>query len=297
MSELIESGSTFVEPAPSALDEEVQEILLKIDKSAESAPKGPKVTQSAIKGFFDDTKCKIRWSRIYQNGEQIDDSDPEGVLNKGLYFEYHLLGATRDGKPPKPFPLTNRGGKYKWHEDLDNQIEEARMVMKKLQIKPVRIQGEITAGTDQAHYDLIALFEDPQHLSTLNLNQTSLCLFDIKWTETRKDDKWKGWAEPEYNQDAMIQAKHYIHVFFKATGVLIPFYFLVFGKTGWVRLIRVGVTDGALAAHHNLILRYQQKLQEFQPYPIRDWETCLSCGFLSSCEYSVDRPIVQEILI
>ena len=293
----MKSRTKVVLPDESTLEPEVQEMLKKIDEGNKNV-KTPVVTQSGMGTFDDPSKCQVWWDRVYNQGEESPLLDPESVLNKGLYFEYHLIGGTRGGDPPLAFPLTQKGGQYKWHQDLDQNILDAETWMKKLQIEPIRVQGEVTAGDEQMHYDLLANCYDPLHLVEYESNP--LCLIDIKWTETRKDDKWNGWAEAAYNQKATLQATHYVHVFYQATGIMIPFYFLIFGKSGWVKFLRMRIRDPYMAAHVNYIQRFKEqreKRNERGYFPIMDLETCDACPFFGDCEYAVDRPIIEEIIL
>lgn len=120
-------------------------------------------------------------------------------------------------------------------------------------------------------------------------------IYDVKFTKTKIDDWRNGWGEPETKEDAKIQATHYTHIYHKKYGKFIPFYFIVFGEDGWIKVLRYKITKSGLQSHIVLIdatrdFVKQMVKEDFKPKPA--FNRCLFCDFNEICN---DRSVLPEI--
>lgn len=291
-----------------------------------------KKSQSAIKSFYDQGECKIVFDRKYIKGDRRE--NPSDAMIKGQIFEHELIGGTRDGnvpslpligikslKPPKSatkakkidylvanHPLSN---KHEDYENLDSKLldvylERSRDVFsggKKStdqirvedlanQWKPKLEEWGVVIDTVQAKLE----YEDYEgHADIIGFVNGEKAIIDVKYTETSIDDRWNGWGSPEEKDH--IQAKHYVWLYWKMTGEWIKFYYLVFGKSGWVKFIWVDLTELSMTSHEILLDKFDQDLANFQPTPINDFNKCKDCLYADDCEFKTINPLIQSIQI
>ena len=54
-----------------------------------------KISQSALKDFYNPDVCQIRWEESYFNGYR---SEPSAAMLDGLVFEQNVIGLSRGGE-------------------------------------------------------------------------------------------------------------------------------------------------------------------------------------------------------
>lgn len=221
-------------------------------------------------------------------------SEETDLMFRGKYFEWHVLGATRDGIEPV-FGKLKRGGDPKEQKDLDILVVEAKKILSEIGISPETdpfiTQVHLQSKTDEGHIDLIA--PDFQ-------NTKRLALYDLKYTETKLDDRWNGWANFDEMWSQKFQAVHYVHLYHQIHDEWLPFYFLVFGKAGWVRIIKVLVTQSGLQTYRVTRTMGEEKIKEFikmgwPPNPV--YNKCRACPFAYICDYVKTVPEVESFEI
>lgn len=278
-------------------------------------------------GKFNDPMCGIAWWYQYIEGIR---NPPSLVMKKGLYFEHHLIGAARGGQEPprvtnseirrtkdggyrvgngKAYPTEDEAwANYIAPEEveLDELLIEARRIFKSLKIRKIDVQPEWIDKKPlpiESHVDLIAKYKGKE------------CIVDIKYTETKHDDRWNGgWGAPEYlDQDKLIQPIHYVLHDWIRSGmpvdeegreILKPFYYLIFGRMGakgerdlWSKMIEVEVTSEAIGKHIDDMQRMVEELHTWTPEPINDYIKCKKCFYNTRCSKVTKVPQVEKIIV
>lgn len=286
----------------------------------------PSPLRSGGSGKYNEAMCGIAWWYKYIEGKR---TPPSLVMKKGLYFEHHLIGAARGGQEPPRLTTsepkqTSKGWKigrdasYPTLEELwanyvspievelDEFLVEARKLFSALKIRKIDVQPEWIDHKPlnmESHVDLVGKFNGEE------------CIIDIKYTETRYDDRWNGgWGAPEYLPwDTLVQPIHYtLHDWIrsgtpedeKGNAIYKPFYYLVFGHTGtkgnkelWSRMIEVEVTEEAVGKHIDDIQRMYEELKTWIPKPINDFNVCKKCFYSDICSKKTKVPQIEKITV
>ena len=202
------------------------------------------------------------------------DTEPSDAMFAGLYFEHHLIGGCRGGQVPE-FKALKSGAKPKAQTDLDELIERSKMIMAANEIVIDEVQPEYKFDDVVAHLDAVGSIRGKK------------CLIDVKWTATREDDRWNGWGNPSEKEEAHIQAVHYVWTYWMSQDEKLPFYFIVFGKSGWVKLIRFDISDNALLNHRDKIGMTRHRVKDminkgFDYIP--HYGQCSGCRYKNVCQ-------------
>lgn len=238
------------------------------------------------------------------------ESPATDAMNKGKYFEYHLVGACR-GEVPK-YETLKTGGKSQIQKDLDEMVSYARNIMENMGVDITNGESQVRIETDLfvGHLDLV---------TTDFQNTDRKCIIDVKYTDTALDDRWNGWGSiesggdngtPAYN-DAKIQALHYTKLYYDKHGVYVPFYFFIFGQSGkdaltgekkkWVRILKFEIMPSSMVDYEDKRLeQLQQSLNFFKQTYWKanpEFNTCQYCPFNSICTDKAIFPIVEKISV
>jgi hypothetical protein len=208
-------------------------------------------SQSLINSAIDRDVCpKYLKYKYLEKIEEKETEETKSVMFRGRYFEWHLLGATRDGQEPKfhknQIPKKDKYGKKDFRPqaqiDMDVIVEYARDILMGMGLDTDEGEKQLHLVSDdlEGHLDWVTKdFANPERQA----------IYDVKFTETAHDDRFRGWADFESKIEAKIQAIHYIKLMFYVRAVYMPFYFLVFGKSFWVRVIKVEMTNEGVNWH------------------------------------------------
>lgn len=229
-------------------------------------------------------------------------------MNKGKYFEHHLLGACRGEVPT--FETLKNGNLSQTQKDLDGMVEYAKKVMQDLGVDIANGQTQLRIETDLfvGHLDLV---------TTDFQNKERKCIIDVKFTNTGVDDRWNGWGgvetggdngTPQYN-DAKIQALQYVKLYKDKFGEILPFYFFIFGESGkdnltgekkkWCRVLKFVLHTGVMFDYEEKQLVQLQRTLEF--FNSTNWAAkpeynkCLHCAFRSICTDKAKTPEIERI--
>lgn len=250
------------------------------------------MTQSLIKDAIEVDACP---RAIYYKYVEERNTPPSDAMFKGLYFEHYLLGATRDGETPVfEANKTGKDTRPAAQRKLDEvTIPRAKVLMEALGINITRdnVQLEVVADRRVAHIDL---------LSNDIIDPTKLALYDVKHTDTDLDDRWRGWADFDSMWKEKFQAVHYAVTYHESTGLWLPFYFLVFGGGGWVRIIKVEITEAAIANYNNTYSLAEERLNDFNRNnwpPVPAFNKCTVCPHQDICDARAKVPEVETFQI
>jgi len=209
----------------------------------------------------------------------------------------HLLSAlTKEGlykliqKMPEDL---SKGSPSQIQLDLDQIILIAKQVLKLKGLDVEKGDKQVKIETDEeiGHLDWVTndLIEQPK-----------IALYDVKYTETKADDWRNGWGNVDEKDSAKIQAAHYTYLYHEATGEWAPFYFLIFGKGGWIKIMKMTLTPDGLTFHKLAIEQAKDILSKFvkSKWKARpEYNRCLACDFYEICDQKAILPEIQEIYI
>jgi hypothetical protein len=292
-----------------------------------------KISQTAVKEFYSqETKCSLRW--WMENIEGIDrPSSP--VMVKGQIFEYHLIGATRDGNVPtlgmvgqksaKPSRSATKQEKLAYlsskgipaffsdtSETLSQLIQDApedllpgtlsqdeilirdlairsREILPLLGIEIESTQQTLEYGSFKGHPDIVGKVKRRR------------AIVDIKFTETAEDDRWNGWGDPGSKPwTDLLQSVFYPFLHYRKTGEIADFYYLIFGKSGWIKWVRMEYDPEVEFAR--LEARLEQMIKEVEnlkPSPSKDYNVCLKCHLREGgqCTQFAKVPALENVTI
>lgn len=243
------------------------------------------ISQSMLTSFDDVTKCDIIFEQEYIKGKRL--REPSDAMLHGLFFEERLIGGTRDGEHIE-LPKLKSGKPSKVETDLLSLVEKSSEVMKRLKIEIIESQPEWVHNDLIAHPDLLAEMDG------------QLCIVDIKLTGSKETEncRWNpfAWGENLEHKD-YTQAVHYVYMYHLITGDYLPFYYLVFGKSGWVKLIQVAIKGSTLIEHESRLNTLRTNLSNFKPQPIKSYTICSKCPLSGTCASESSVPNLQTIVV
>lgn len=226
--------------------------------------------------------CHVAW--IFRHIKKIW-PEPEGVQLLGLFFEHHLIGGCRGGKVPKlpkSVGVNTKGQILKPERDILKLIEQnKKLLFDELKYELVDVQPEWIQGDLIAHVDCTAIVNG------------KLAIVDIKYTETAINDRHNGWGQIEFKANG--QPIHYVHMSKEKYGYHLPYYYWIFGKTGWVRLVQVLVLPSALDYYEDDLDALRRTLQSWSPQPANDYNKCRLCPYWDMCEKKTTKPEIEQI--
>ena len=242
-----------------------------------------KISQSALKSFYDENFCELKWEKFFVEGYR---SRPTAAMIDGLVFEELTIGSTRDNESfIGMIPRLKNGNVSKREADLVYLSEFAKKTMKDLEIKIIEVQPEWETDTLIGHPDALITYKG------------NLAIMDLKYTAIREDEscKWNPYAWSDLKYKDFRQALHYVEMYYQLYDVYLPFFYLVFGKSGWVKFISVDITSNAMEDYRMLLNTFSKDLQDFSPKPIKNYSICRKCEL--NCTKRTNKPNVINIEI
>lgn len=267
--------------------------------------------------------CPLYIKRRYVDKWQTPDSE---LMLAGRYFEWHLLGATRDMIEPiiprinkkklSPTSTTKKEDMSAWLEkkgifltgtkealyerikefpaeysegdpstrqiEVDAVIAIAKQVLEKMGLDTTKgkKQVKLTHKDTEGHIDWIA----PNFISMIDEDE---CIIDVKYTETKVDDRYNGWADFQERSDIQVekaktQAGQYTKLYFETFGKWVPYYFFIFGRSGWVNIIKMTILESGLA---DITFKQEKTRDILKGYVKSNWKAkpeynkCIECPF------------------
>jgi len=246
-----------------------------------------KISQSMLRDFYNPNYCKIRWEETYINGYR---NKPTASMLDGLVFEQNVIGLSRGGEVYE-IPKGKTGKPLKRETDLMELADKSKQMMNDLDIELIDIQPEWETEDLIGHPDALIKYKG------------ELAIMDLKYTAIKEDDncRWNPYAwgnivdenTGEIYKD-FTQAIHYIEMYYQKEGVYLPFFYLVFGKSGWSKFILVEASNEKLDEHRNKIKRFKKDLKDFKPIGVKEYSICRKCPIM--CNKRILKPNIQQIL-
>jgi len=238
-----------------------------------------KVSQSALRDFYNEDFCKVKWEEMYINNYR---TKPTAAMIDGLFFEQNVIGESRGGEVYN-IPKLKTGKPSKRETDLLKLSKFAKQTIKDLEIELIDVQPEWSSKELIGHPD--ALIKYKGELAILDLKYTA-----IKETESARFNPY-AWSDLEYKDFS--QAIHYIELYKQMYDIYLPFFYLVFGKSGWVKFICIDLTKKSLDEYKDKIKRFQQDFKTFKPVGINNYETCRKCPIM--CNERIYKPQIITV--
>lgn len=243
------------------------------------------ISQSLMNAVFDKA-CPYS---IYLRYAQGIRSEPSEVMRRGHYFEWCVIGDSSSEAPQ--LEKLKSGAKSQAEKDIDQLAEIAKKIIAQygIEIKNALTQVKIEGNGLSGILDMVANdIQDPSRKA----------IYDLKYTETRYDDRYNGWADIETKINSKRQAKHYIHLWHQMHGEYLPYYFLVFGKSGWCRIIKCVLTKESLDVHLNEIATIRNILKAWESNdwePDASYENCRDCDYRGQCKHFNPLPVIEKV--
>jgi hypothetical protein len=246
-----------------------------------------KISQSMIRDFYNPENCQIKWEESYLNGFR---NQPSAAMLDGLVFEQHVIGMSRGGEVYE-IPKGKTGKPLKRETDLLALAEKSKQMMEELDIELIDVQPEWETDELIGHPDALIKYKG------------ELAIMDLKYTAIKEDDRarwnpfaWGSLVDKETGEvyKDFSQAIHYIEMYYQEHGVYLPFFYLIFGKSGWCKFIMIEPTFETLEKYRLKLKRFRNDLKDFKPKPMKDYSVCRKCSVM--CNKRTLKPIIEQIL-
>ena len=246
-----------------------------------------KISQGLVRDFYDDNVCQIKWEETYLNGFR---TNPSPAMLDGLVFEQNVIGMSRGGEFYE-IPKGKTGKPLKRETDLLALAEKSKKMMFDLDIELIDVQPEWETKDLIGHPDALIKYKG------------ELAIMDLKYTGMKETEncRWNPYAwgnivdekTGEIYKD-FTQAIHYIEMYYQEHGVYLPFFYLIFGKSGWCKFIMIEPTKETLEKYRLKLKKVKRDIKNFKPKPINNYAICRKCSVM--CNKRTTKPIIQEIL-
>ena len=238
-----------------------------------------KVSQGAVRDFYDPDYCKIKWEEVYLNGYR---TKPTNAMLDGLVFEQEVIGMSRGGEVYE-IPKGKTGKPLKRETDLLELSERSKKTMLDLDIELIDVQPEWETDELIGHPDALIKYKG------------ELAIMDLKYTAIREDEscKWNPYAWNDLEHKDFSQAIHYIEMYYQIHGEYLPFFYLVFGKSGWCKFILIDLTAESLENYRDKLKQFKVDFKNFKSVGVNDYSICRKCPVI--CNKRVLKPNIIEI--
>ena len=233
-----------------------------------------KTTQSLIKDILPEDFCPHYIHLKYSVGLR---TEPTESMENGLFFESELLGSARGGK--FELPKNKQGKPYKRELDILENVDYAKGKMKALEIVIEHVQPHLSNEDRSGHFDALG-----------TIKGTS-AIFDVKWTGMSQQQYERELKYGTLIDDYRTQARHY-----QSIDPNKDFYFLVFGKSNWCKVMRFHYNADAVTHHVETKSDVATvKFENLKDYEIKpDYKQCEGCRLREQCEKREHLPNIED---
>lgn len=204
---------------------------------------------------------------------------PTESMMKGLLFELELLGQTRDGTDIE-LPKKKNGDPYKWELDVLEDVEYAKMILEKNNIKihPGSVQEYKEKDNRSGHIDCLGTIVNRDYI------------IDVKWTGMAFGTWEREWKFGDIKNRFKLQAKQYQSLY----DEMMPFVFLIFGH-GWCRFIKIEYNEMEIEHHKEVAAQGLKVFNNMEFRPTNDSKLCFACQLRGECEHVNHQIEMEEI--
>ena len=238
-----------------------------------------KISQSALRDFYNKDVCEIRWEETYINNYR---TKPTPAMIDGLFFEQKVIGESRGGEI-YTIPKLKNGKPSKRETDLLKLSEFAKQTLKDLEIELIEVQPEWASEELIGHPDALIKYKG------------ELAILDLKYTATKENEssQWNPFAWDKLEYKDFTQAVHYIELYYQINKSYLPFFYLVFGKSGWVKFICIDLTKEGLDQYKEKINQFHKDFKTFNPIGINNYNVCRKCPVM--CNERIYKPEIISV--
>ena len=233
-----------------------------------------KTSQSLIKDILPEDFCPHYIHLKYKVGLR---TEPTEAMENGLFFESELLGSARGGK--FELPKNKQGKPYKRELDILENVEYAKAKMDKLKIEIEHVQPHLANEDRAGHFDA---------LGTINVVPA---IFDVKWTGMSQQQYAREMKYGTLIEEYRTQARHY-----QSIDPNKDFYFLIFGKSNWCKVIRFAWNSEAVAHHvetkSDIAQVKFENLEDYETNP--EYSKCEGCRLREQCKLRQHTPNIED---
>ena len=229
------------------------------------------ISQSLYKDLLKGGTCQYKIGR--------EPREPTLPMQKGLLFEFELIGSTRDGEET-PAILTSTGKESVHHSRTIEMANAAKPYLDELGFDLLEVQPSWRCDVDgmkwKGHPDLIS----------------SKGIADIKYTEEAASRS--TWLRDWLDDSAKIQAVHYTIMSKEIVGRYLPFYFVVFFAWGGIEVIQAQITQEVIDAYKSKVF---ELVSAYDPDKTStNFNECAVCK-VKDCAFKVTKPTIRKTLI
>lgn len=245
----------------------------------------PNISPSAISSFYDPLYCGTQYKAV--TVDRTHNIETLAML-KGKVFEYRAIGATtREGEVPE-LPMLASGKASADDIRIAELAQTFKDVIQDMNIEILDKQIRLEKNGHSGILDMLAMVTGEKSL------------VDLKYTETKEDDRWSPYAWGDLDNRDHTQPIHYIWLWHELHGEYLPFYYMVFGKGGWIKFIRVKVAKATMIEHEKKMEQFAIDVKAeadagWTPKP--DRAKCAKCPLFLTCEHAVTTPEIQVISV
>jgi len=265
------------------------------------------ITNSFVKDMMDykaGELCGNILAARWRDGVKVDQSNPS--MRLGAFFEYRMTGnLPKDMKPPQPDWLASAKKKpvgERKDSDMTKQYQDAaKHATKALEL--LKRMGITIKHTGQRFRNSKIMFEADTDI--IGVRRGRELIIDAKYSGAGDDRSkygfgFNGYHAKDQRNYHSIQAQHY-HI---TCGI--PFYYLVFGTSGSVRLFKVTFDEWYLDQYVKTANRYRDEFNalcitnDFNATP--EYNECIRCPLynhkeLGKCKdrHSTPQPIEIDL--
>lgn len=217
----------------------------------------------------------------------VDESSTKLTYEGWLSMSKEALVSKIASMPENP----SKGEPSAQQKTLDQVIAIAKSVLNLMGIPVDQGEKQVMIETKEKKGHLDWVSQDPA-------DPKAKCIIDVKFTKTKQEDWRNGWGDIETKEDAKTQAAHYISIYQEKYGEWVPFYFIVFGESGWIKVIEMIITEDGKASYDIAFeaakeIRDQHIKEGWLPKP--EFNRCLNCDFNEICPYRATLPTITQI--
>jgi len=175
----------------------------------------------------------------------------------------------------------------KEERDIIALAERGKEIMNGLGITLIDVQPEYRWQDLEMHADARILYKGRDSL------------LDVKYTETDINDYKRGWASLGQVDGAKKNTQELMYVYMceKIFGKYLPFYYLIFGKTGWIRFVKMEIKPMALEAWEGDLEIFRTTLKSWTPQPPNNYNKCCNCPHFEYCESKTTLPAEEIVTV
>ena len=285
-----------------------------------------KTTQSLIKDILPEDFCPHYIHLKYNEGIR---TEPTESMENGLFFESELLGSARGGKFELPrkevcnkpkksaskkammeyikprlnfysdaelkFHRKSKDVLFKWIQlylpkdvtsfpyqrelDILENVDYAKGKMKALEIVIEHVQPHLSNEDRSGHFDALGTIKGTP------------AIFDVKWTGMSQQQFEREMKYGTLIDDYRTQSRHY-----QSIDPNKDFYFLVFGKSNWCKVMRFTWNSDAVMHHVETKSDVATvKFENLKDYEIKpDYKQCEGCRLREQCKLRENTPRIED---